>query len=169
MHGTIDFAVYENGSEYLGLASITLPTMQNKTLTVNGAGIPGDITLPVPGHRSAMTVTIKFLDNPQAAYKLAEQRVHILDLRIAKERYNSTGGKIDVDAYKAVLEVLPITSTPGDIAPASQQGTSNEYSCLSFKQYINDELVTDYEPLNYIDIDSSGNDNLALVRTALGR
>lgn len=168
LSGTIDFRVYENGTAYLGLARITIPTMSSKQLTVNGAGIPGDVIFPVPGHRDSMKTTIVFLDNPSSAYTLAEMRTHNLDLRIAKENFDNTSSQIDVEAYKAVMQVLPLSVTPGDVAPASQQGKSNEYSCISFKEFINERLVTDYEPLNYRDVDSSGRDNLADVRSALG-
>lgn len=167
--GIINFAVYENGSEYLGIAKITLPAKTNKVLTVNGAGIPGDVDVPVPGHRDAMSVTISFLDAPDAAYKLAETRVHQLDCRVAHERYNETAAKLAVRGYKHILEVIPKTLTSGDVAPSAAQAASGEYSCLSIKTYIDGKLVEHYDPLKFIDIDSSGTDRLADVRRALGK
>ncbi len=167
--GVINFAIYENGSEYLGVAKITFPDMSNKKLTVNGAGIPGDVDLPVPGHRDAMTCTIEFLDAPEAAYKLAETRVHLLDCRVAHENYNPTAAKIGVTGYKHVLEVIPTKLGSGSVAPSAAQAASGEYSCISRKDYIDGKLVLDYEPLNFKDVDASGTDHLAEVRKALGK
>ena len=167
--GIINFAVYENGSEYLGIAKVTLPDLTNKTLTVNGAGIPGDIDVPVPGHRDAMSVTIEFLDAPAAAYTLAQQRIHTLDLRAAHEDLDTTNKKIGVDAHKYILEVIPKSLKGGTLAPTAAQGVSGEYSCLSIKKYINEVLIMDYQPANFIDIDDSGVDRLKDVRTALGK
>lgn len=79
MHGTINFAVYEDGKNFLGLAKISLPDLNYKKLTINGAGIPGDVDIPVIGHTDAMSMTIDFVDHQRSQEKLAEMRVHVLD------------------------------------------------------------------------------------------
>lgn len=167
--GIINYAVYENGSEYLGMANVTMPNLSNKKLTVNGAGIPGDIDLPVPGHRDAMTATFNFTDAPKAAYKLCEFRRHLVDIRAAHEEYDATAGKIVVRAYKHIMEIIPTTRNGGTIAPSAAQAASGEYTVLSIKDYIDGRLVGNYDPVHFKDIDSSGRDNLAEVRSALGK
>ncbi len=167
--GVINFTVYENGTEFLGLAKLTLPDMTNKMLSVNGAGVPGDIDIPVPGHRDAMSVKIEFIDAPQAAYKLAETRQHVLDCRAAHEEYDATSGKIKVVAYKHILTVIPKSLGGGTIGPVAAQAVSGEYSCVARKDYIDGVLMLDYDPANFKDVDASGNDNLAAVKAALGK
>ncbi len=167
--GIINFAVYENGSEYLGMANVALPDRSNKKLTVNGAGIPGDIELPVIGHRDAMTAKFTWTDVNSDTYKLWEQRRHLIDLRAAHEGYDSASGTIGVHAYKYVMEVIPTARTNGTVAPSSPQGSSIDVSVLSIKEYIDGKLVEDFEPINFKDIDSTGHDNLAAVRNALGK
>ena len=167
--GIINYAVYENGSEYLGMANVTLPNQSHKILTVNGAGIPGDIDLPVIGHKDAMKATFNFTDAPPAAYKLAEMRRHVIDIRAAHEEYDATAGKIVVRAYKHVLEIIPVTKNGGTVAPSAAQAASGEYTVLSQKDYIDGKLVGDYDPVHFKDIDNSGTDNLAAVRSALGK
>lgn len=167
--GIINCALYEDGSEYLGIANITLPNTSNKKLNINGVGIAGDIDMPVPGHRDAMTVSIAFTDAPESQYKLCEMRRHILDLREAHENYNAAAGGIGIKAHKRILEVIPTSQTGGTSAPATAQGASGEYSLLSYKEYIDGKLVRHIDPINFIDIDYSGKDNLAAVRSALGK
>ena len=167
--GIINYAVYENGSEFYGMANVVLPNQENKVLTVNGAGIPGDIDLPVLGHKNAMRATFNFTDANASAYKLAEMRRHVVDIRAAHEEYDATAGKIVVRAYKHVLEIIPVTKTGGTIAPSAAQAASGEYTVLSQKDYIDGKLVGDYDPVHFKDIDSSGTDNLAAVRSALGK
>ncbi|MBE6537937.1 MAG: phage tail protein [Ruminococcaceae bacterium] len=167
--GVINFAVYENGSEYLGVAKVTLPDTENKTFTVNGAGIAGDIDLPVPGHRNAMTATITFTDATEAAYKLAENRKHTIDLRAAHEEYDSTSGALKVKAYKHILDIIPKKLGGGDVAPATPQSISGEYSVLARKDYIDGILVRDIDPVNFKDVGADGTDSLAEVRSALGK
>lgn len=167
--GIINFEVYENGTNYMGIASVNLPQVTKKTFTVNGAGVAGDVDIPVKGHADAMSVTIQFIDAPEAVYTLAEERKHTLDIRAAHEIYDSTTGTIKVVAYKHILEVIPKSLGNGTVAPSAAQAASGEYSCLSIKDYIDGKLVRHYDPINYIDIDSSGIDKLADVRSALGK
>lgn len=167
--GIINFAVYENGSEYLGLANVTMPNLTNKKLTVNGAGIAGDIDIPIPGHRDAMTVTFSFVDAPKSAYQLCEHRRHVVDIRAAHEEYDATAGKIAVRAYKYVMEIIPTSRTGGTLAPSAAQAASGEYTVLSIKEYIDGKLISDFDPVHFRDIDISGTDALAAVRSALGK
>ena len=167
--GIIQFAVYENGTDYLGLAQVQLPDYNFKTHTVNGVGIAGDVTVPVVGHMDAMTCTIDFLDSPQSARVLNELRRHIIDIRAAHEAYNPTTGQVEIHAYKHILEIVPLQMTQGNLAPHSQQGTKNQYSVLKSEDYIDGMLVQKYDPVNYVYVDNSGTDRLAEVRSALGK
>lgn len=167
--GVINFAVYENGSEFLGMAKITMPDSTTKTITVNGAGIPGDIDVPVIGHKDAMHVTFEFTDSALGAYKLAEARRHLLDCRAAHEEYDPVKGAVVVKAYKHILDVMPISQSGGDVAPASAQSTTVECTCFSRKDYIDGKLVRSEDPLNFSSVDSTGKNVLADVRKALGK
>ena len=169
LDGTINYAVYENGSEYYGMASFTDADRKNKTFTLNGAGIAGDVTIPGIGHRDAMVTKINFRTATADACHLSEMRRHILDCRAAVEEYDSTSGQLRVHPHKVIVEVLPLSLSGGDIAPSSPQAVSGEYAVISRKYYIDDVLMEDYQPLNFRDVDASGNDNLADVRSALGK
>lgn len=167
--GTINYAVYENGSEYLGTAKVTMPDMSSKMFTVNGAGVAGDIDLPVVGHRDAMHATIDFVDAPASAYVLAEDRRHLIDLRAAKEIYDEVLGRIVVKQYKFILECVPVKHTGGEIAPASSQGASVEVSVLSLKEFVDSKLMRHFDPVHWIDIGPDGVNRLAEVAKALGK
>ena len=167
--GIINFAVYENGSEYLGLANATLPDKVNKKQTVNGAGIAGDVDVPVVGNYDAMSLKLTFTDVNDHTYKICTAGRRIITLNAAHEQYNSTKGEIEIVPHKYVIEALKTGRTNGTVAPASMQGASVDFSVLSLKEYINGELVEDFDPINFKDIDASGTDNLAAVRSALGK
>lgn len=167
--GIINFEVYEDGVNFLGIAKITFPDAQGKKLTLNGAGIFGDVDIPVIGSVDAMSVKIEFTDAPEAAYKLNEARVHMLDCRAAHEEYDATEGRVKVKAYKHILEVAPTSLSVGSAAPASAQGMSSEYSCISRKDYIDGALMLHIDPIRGIYVDASGTDRLAEVRSALGK
>ena len=167
--GTINYKIYENGSEYLGTAKVTMPDMNSKTFTVNGAGIAGDIELPVVGHRDAMKVTIEFVDSPAGAYKLAEDRRHLLDLRAAKEEYDDVRGKIVVKPQKYILETVPLNHTGGELAPAASQNAKVEMSVLSYKHIVDGKLMRHFDPAHWIDKGPDGVNRLEEVARALGK
>jgi len=166
--GVINFEVYENGDRYLGMAELTLPNAELKTITSNGAGIAGDVELPVTGQRNAQKMTIKFIDNPAAKYVLMEQRRHILDCRIAHEALDEKSGELKIVSYKHILECYPVTETAGGVKPASSQGASLEMSVVKRKDFINNKLMYEFDPIGWVDRGPDGVNRLAPVARSLG-
>ena len=39
----INFKIYEDGTEYYGMANVQMPTLSNMTQTLTGAGVSGEI------------------------------------------------------------------------------------------------------------------------------
>ena len=167
--GIINYAVYEDGSEYRGIATVTLPDVNLKVLTVNGAGIAGDVEMPVIGHIDAMTGTINFLDAPEAAYKLAEQRRHLVEFRVAHEEYDETAGKLVPKGQKHICEIIPKKIGGGTLAPSAAQGVSGDYDFYSLKTIVNGKVVLDVCPAEGRYIDASGKNALAQVNKILGK
>ncbi|MGN0444247.1 MAG: phage major tail tube protein [Acutalibacteraceae bacterium] len=166
--GIVDFAVYENGKEYLGIAKFTPPSISNKTFTLSGAGLGGDVDIP-SYKKEAMRATLNFTDTSDAFYKLSESRAHLLDLRAVHQNFDPKKGDVGVTSHKYIMEFCPINSNSGDIEPSSPQGTSVEGSVISLKEYYNGKLVRHVDPVRYIDKDSSGKNRLDAVKNALGK
>ena len=166
--GIINFEVYENGDNYLGMAEITMPNAELKTIVSNGAGIAGDVELPVTGQRNAMKATFKFIDNPKAKYVLMEQRRHILDCRVAHEELNPVSGEIETVVYKHLLEGFPLTESAGTVKPQSSQGSSVDMTIVRRKDFIRGRLVYEFDPIAWVDRGPDGVNKLAPVARALG-
>lgn len=56
----VNFAVYEDANEYLGMAEATLPDLEYLAEEMSGAGIAGNVEEIIIGHLSAMTTTLNF-------------------------------------------------------------------------------------------------------------
>lgn len=78
--GVIAYSVYEDEKMFYGVAEVDLPDFENEVFNVSGAGVLGEIEIPVAAHLKAMTTTFKFNHTNEAAYALAEERVHTLSL-----------------------------------------------------------------------------------------
>lgn len=164
----INFAVYEDSVEYVGMASVTLPNLTSITQTLSGAGIAGNVEVPVLGHYDVMTLGLNFRTTTAQSIKLSEPRRHNIDLRAAQQTEDTVAGTVKVQNVKHVLVVVPKTETGGSIAPASPTNGSGEYSVRYWATYIDGVKVREIDPLNYICI-VNGVDYLADVRKAIGK
>ena len=70
-NGTTNFAVYEDATEFYGMAEVTLPEITQITEEVKGAGISGAFNGAFVGHIEAMTLTLNFRSVTADAVKLA--------------------------------------------------------------------------------------------------
>lgn len=166
--GVINYALYEDGNRYLGIATVDMPDKESKAFTMNGAGISGDIDIPVIAHRNAMFMTINFRDTSEAAYILAEERVHLIDLRVVHQSLDTTAGEIGTTNHKFVTKIIPISLSGGSLSPASPQAVSGKYSVLSIAEYIDGKCVSNIDPTAFIDIDHTGKDRAEAIRKGLG-
>lgn len=164
----INFAVYENGSEYVGAAKATLPSLNALTQTLSGAGIAGNVESVIMGHFDAMTLGLNFRTVTAHSMRLCEPRRHDIDLRVAQQIEDSTAGEIVVQSVKHIFVVIPKTDNAGSIAPATQGDGSGEYAVRYWATYIDGNKVREIDPLNFICY-INGTDYLADVRKALGK
>ena len=166
--GTIDFAVYEEGDEFVGMASVKLPDKNQKSVTMAGAGIGGDVEVPIPGQYDALTLEMVFPVYSKRVARLREPRRHTIELRIAQQNEDRVQGRLVQEGAKHVFVVVPKSKSGGTIAPASKSDTTLAFSVRYWATYINGEKVDELDQLNYIDI-INGVDYGAPVRRALGK
>lgn len=165
---TIGFAVYEDGKEHMGVASLTLPNLNFIIQTMNGAGIAGNVDYPVIGQMEAMELGINFRTTQKNASKLAAPKRHQIECRSAQQGDNPVAGKLTVDNVKHSFVVLPKTLTGGSVAPAAPTNGSGTYSVLYWKETVNGEVTKELDPVNFICF-IDGVDYLADVRKILGK
>lgn len=164
----INFAVYEDGVEYVGMATATLPNLSAIVQTLSGAGIAGNVEVPVLGHYDVMSLTLNFRTTTEQSVCLSEPRRHNIDLRVAQQIEDTVAGEVKVQSVKHVLVVVPKTDTGGSIAPAAPTNGSGEYSVRYWATYIDGAKVREVDPLNFI-CEVNGVDYLADVRKAIGK
>lgn len=163
-----NYAVYEDATEYLGTSEVTLPEITNLAEEISGAGIAGNVEAVIIGHIEAMTLTLNFRTVTANTIKLAEPRVHKLDLRAAQQEQNTRTGQTEVRPVKHILKVRPKKLAPGKLAAASASDANGEYAVTYYAIYIDGKKTLEIDQLNYI-FYVNGKDYLADVRKALGK
>lgn len=164
----INFQVYENSTEYYGMAEVTLPEISSITNEVKGAGISGTFESVVLGHLEAMTLALNFRTLVKDAIALLEPRDHQIDLRVAQQDKDTVSGQTKVVAVKHVFVVKPKKLNPGKVAPASAADASGEYAVTYWATFIDGKKSLEIDILNFIYY-VNGKDYLADVRKALGK
>ena len=152
----INFKVYEDSVEYVGMAQATLPDLTALTQSISGAGIAGNVESVILGHFDAMTLGLNFRTVTDQSVKLSEPRRHTIDLRVAQQDEDVVAGKVVVRADKG-----------GSVAPAAPSNGSGEYAVRYWATYIDGKKVREVDQLNFICY-VNGTDYLADVRKALG-
>ena len=156
----INFKVYEDSVEYVGMAQATLPDLTALTQSISGAGIAGNVESVILGHFDAMTLGLNFRTVTDQSVKLSEPRRHTIDLRVAQQDEDVVAGKVVVRAVKHILVVIPKSDKGGSVAPAAPSNGS-------WATYIDGKKVREVDQLNFICY-VNGTDYLADVRKALG-
>ena len=164
----INFAIYEDGIEYMGMASVGMPTLTNLTQSISGAGIAGNVEAIIKGHVDTMTLTLNFRTTTPASVRLSEPRRHTIDLRVAQQEEDPVSNTISAQPEKHVMVILPKTHNVGNIAPASPSNGSGEYAVRYWATWVNGVKVREIDPMNFIYM-VDGVDYLADVRKALGK
>ncbi len=163
----INFRVYNEGNDLLGVADVDLPSIESMTDTVKGAGIAGEVDSPTLGHYAAMSCTINWRTMAKIAIELAKPKAHQLELRGAVQVYNSAAGIYETLAQKFVLKAVPKNVSLGKLDVGTTQDTSSEFEVNYIKVFIDGKEVFELDKYNYI-CRIGGEDFLAGTRKALG-
>lgn len=164
----IDFEVYEDSANLIGIANVTLPEINFLTASITGAGVGGTVETPLAGMIDAMTLKISFLSVTDAAVTLASPKKHQLELRVAEQYWNTSTVDKEISADKYALTVVPKKVAPGTIAPASASDASGEYSVYYYAAYKDGDTLWEIDPFNQI-FNVNGVDYWADIRKALGK
>lgn len=164
----VSYAMYEDGTEYMGTTEVTLPDLEFLTEEISGAGIAGKVEEVIVGNLSAMTATLNFRTVGKWTAKLLEPRLHNIDLRVAQQSMETRDGTTSVGAVKHIMKVKPKKVSPGKVSSASTADASGEYAVSYYALYVDGEKVTEVDPLNFICV-INGKDYLKDVKKALGK
>ncbi len=157
----------DEATESIGVATVTLPEITPKKVSLSGPGILGDLDMPLDGHTENMTLTINFRTITGQLNVFAKPIKHTLSIRGALQATNNTTGARIIQAVK--VDVLGYVSkfAPGKFTIGEGTDSSVELNLT--------RLNITLDGANYILIDKltnqysvGGVDQLADINRALG-
>ena len=166
-----NFEVYDetDGSDLLlGIADVDLPELEPLTTDLKGAGILGEVSSPVVGHFSDMSLTLKWRTIHRDLTELSAPYGHKLTLRGAIQNYDSGSNKMVVSAAKITVTGLPHKTALGKFEPGESTESETEFGIIYIKIDIDGVNILELDKYNY-KYSVNGTDYLAPTRAAVGR
>lgn len=165
---TINYNVYSEEGELLGVATAELPELAYMTETLTGAGLAGEIETPVTGHFGAMSTTLNFNAIQADAIVLLSTKGNTLTLRSAQQALDTAEVSTHkTQGIKIMLKTLPKTMSLGSFEPGAKTDTSIELETPYIKIEVDGKQVLEIDKLNFKCVIGE-NDLLETVRANLG-
>lgn len=163
----INYRVYDNGNDLLGMADVQLPSIEYLSESIKGAGIAGEFDAPTMGHFAPMALTINWRTIDKEQLALSGISGKKLDLRAAIQAYNASTGEYVIKALRVVVIGTPKKADLGKLVVAGTSDASTELSVSYLKVELDGVKLIEIDIFNYIGF-IDGKDWLADVKKALG-
>lgn len=163
----INFRVYKDDKDLLGVATIELPEIEAMSDSVSGAGIAGEVESPVLGHYGAMETTITWRTIEKDLAELSSPKAHNITARGSQQVYDAANGSYSTQPVRVSMRVVPKTISLGSFEPGSVTDSEQTFEVLYLKVFVNNKAVIEIDKFNYKA--KFGNDDvLKSVRSDLG-
>ena len=163
----INFKVYDDTDEIVGISGdITLPNFEAQAEAIGGAGIAGEFESVTLGHFGSQTIEIPFRTLLKKSFNLMSNRGRSIVLRGAQQVYDTALGRSEPKKIKITLRGQPKGLNLGTFAVGQATNSSNTMEILYIKVEVEDEVVLEFDKLNYIFF-INGTDILKEIRDML--
>lgn len=164
---TINYRVYKDGNNQLGIATVDLPDLSYMTDTISGAGIAGEIESAVIGHIKSMSLTIHWRSPTTQAVELLSTQGADLIFRSSQQFLDNATNSLVAKGVKITVKTLPKTVGLGSFEVGASSGTTSELEISYMKIEMDDKETVEIDKLNFI-CKINGTDLLTDVRTQIG-
>jgi hypothetical protein len=164
----INFSVYLDGEDLLGVAEATIPNLEYMTETVKGAGIAGEFDSVVLGHFGSISLSLNWRNVTDSAVKLLAPKAHNLDLYGAIQDYDAGTGQYAVRQIHLYCKAVPKGFDMGKFSAGEAGDSASEFELHYLLVERDGTKRIELDKFNYIFV-VDGIDYLAEVRKALGK
>lgn len=146
---TINYSVYyrdsaKNGGkpQYVNdTTSVQLPSIENLTDTLKGAGILGEVDMPTPTQIASMVFAMNIRASNEDMPYLMRPGVIDLELRWVADRFDPTQGTNEQVANKAFLKLLIKKADEGKVEANASADGSFEYEVIAYQRIMNGKEI----------------------------
>jgi len=150
---TINYAVYNTGAGREHIADTTkvqLPSIENMSDTIKGAGIMGEIDLPSVAMPGSMVTAISMRVDSKTAAKLSSRGTQSLEIVWNIDELNGSTGGVRAVQHKAFVKGVLKKFDPGSVETGAQMDGSIELETIYYKRVIDGETIMEIDKLNNV-------------------
>lgn len=163
----INFRVYLDGKDCIGVADVDLPTIDYLKDTVRGAGVAGEVEDPIPGHFGSLTVGLTWRTVDQMVSKLAACKGHTLDIYGSQQMVDGAAGEMKTQQVHLAVKTMPKSVALGKFDVGTTTGSKSEFEVTYLLLEVGGEELVEIDKFNFI-ARFGGEDALESVRSDLG-
>jgi phage tail tube protein FII len=126
------------GNELLGLATCTPPNIQNLQDTYKGAGVFGEMNVPIQAHFQAMEVSLEWNLPSEETARLVMQDGTDLDIWMAHQWVNTADNKIVHRGWRLQMLTMPSGLEWGSIEVGTSMTSVTTLQVTRFVAYFDD-------------------------------
>lgn len=163
----VNFVVYNDAEMMVGVANVSLPDISFLTTQATGAGISGNIDIPIIGQTESLNMTIEWTNLVNETGKFLAPKFHTLTLRGTIENLNDVTGDLELYNVKVLAKCMPKNMKMGKFEAGNGTGSSSEFELSYIKMEIDGNNLYEIDKLNSKFV-VDGTDYLKSVRQNLG-
>ena len=165
---SLNFNVYADGGELLGVAEGKFPNGEFMTSEVKGAGIAGVIDSPGFGQLQSMTLELTWRTTTKDWARMMIPGAHILDLYAAHLSFDAGLGQYKTSQVHAFVKGVSKSYDAGKLAVSESSETKTTIEIYYLKLEIDGIEQLEVDKYNFI-YKVKGYDYMSEVRRALGK
>lgn len=161
-----NFNIYGRGNKALGVATVTLPSLEAMSDTLTGAGLLGEIDLPTLGHFGSTEVEMEWNTISSEAAAFSPGVNEDLTFRGAMQLADGATGQIDHVGVRVVVRGIGKNWDLGSAEVGAATGTTTTIEALYIKIVIDGKDVLELDKLNNV-YKVNGKDLMAKINSLI--
>jgi hypothetical protein len=145
-----NYMIYKDGTQFIGAGNLTLPDLKNLEDPLKGAGIFGEIAMPVQCHFQPYSVKVTWLTITDTALFSTVQNGANLDCWAALQFHDSSTNKIIHHGWRFQMATAPKGFNFGKLEIGTKQECETEYEVISYKILYDGNIVCHIDKENHI-------------------
>ena len=158
------FNVYRAGNRLVGVSGdVTLPDFEFSTATISGAGLGGEIDVPIRGQFPSATLEIPFAVLYDDSFSIMQLNGEQLTLRGDVQQFNPSTGALEEVSMRIIVGGIPKGIKLGKLSNSGTMDGSNSIEVIYLKIEMGGAEKLEIDKLNYV-FKVNGTDLLATAR-----
>lgn len=139
--------VIDDGRVVEDVTSVTLPTIEHPTTTIDANGMVMALDMPNTTRLNAMEFAIAH-NNGVNGRHLSTPGKHQIEVRVARQRYDVNGAEINLEPMKVRVTGIHKSTDKGTLETGNPYGSTEKYSVIRYEEELDGESVCEVDAVS---------------------